>query len=146
MEAVKLVAEKNEYFREWIIEEWKHHNTVDPIYKLVIKKPTDIKFSRNERYFKIIYEQQEVGFMGIKVYQHQIYLYRLFIKEDYRNKGIGTKVLQLLTLMCKRDNKDLSLDVMSGNVLAKKLYNDLGFKEHYTHMVYKINDNPYENN
>ena len=33
---VKLEKENNDYFREWIIKEWKHHNTVDPIYQLKI--------------------------------------------------------------------------------------------------------------
>ena len=26
---VELIKENNDFFREWIIEEWKHHNTVD---------------------------------------------------------------------------------------------------------------------
>ena len=33
---VRLEKENNAYFREWIIEEWKYHNTVDPVYQLRI--------------------------------------------------------------------------------------------------------------
>ena len=41
---IKLEKENNDYFREWIIEEWKHHNTVDPIYQLRIIKPEELTF------------------------------------------------------------------------------------------------------
>ena len=41
---VKLEKENNDFFREWIIEEWKHHNTVDPIYQLRIIKPEELIF------------------------------------------------------------------------------------------------------
>lgn len=29
---VKLEKDNNDFFREWIIKEWQHHNIVDPIY------------------------------------------------------------------------------------------------------------------
>ena len=29
---VKLEKEKNDFFREWIIKEWQHQNTVDSIW------------------------------------------------------------------------------------------------------------------
>ena len=41
---VRLEKEDNDFFREWIIEEWKHHNTVDPIYQLRIIKPEELRF------------------------------------------------------------------------------------------------------
>lgn len=41
---IKLEKENNDYFREWIIEEWKHHNTVDSIYQLRIIKPEELTF------------------------------------------------------------------------------------------------------
>jgi len=49
----KLEREKNDYFREWIIEEWKHHNTVDPIYQLRIIKPEELNFEENEEAYAI---------------------------------------------------------------------------------------------
>ena len=63
---IKLEKENNDYFREWIIEEWKHHNTVDPIYQLRIIKPEELTFEENEEYYKIMYNQVMVGFIGIK--------------------------------------------------------------------------------
>jgi len=41
--------------------------------------------------------------------------------------------------MAKIENKDISLDVFGENV-AKRLYEKLGFKDRYTNMVLKIND------
>lgn len=141
---IKLEKENNDYFREWIIEEWKHHNTVDPIYQLRIIKPEELSFEENEEYYKIMCKNEMVGFIGIKNYEKEIYLYRFFIDEKYRGKGIGTIALNKLIDMAKEQDKDMSLEV-SGYNIAKDLYERLGFKTHWTRMVLKINDNIYEN-
>lgn len=141
---IKLEKENNDYFRKWIIEEWKHHNTVDPIYQLRIINPEELTFEENEEYYKIIYNNEMVGFIGIKNYEKEIYLYRFFIDEKYRNQGIGTIALNKIIDTAKKQNKDMSLEVMGDNI-AKDLYERLGFKTHYRKMVLKINDNIYEN-
>lgn len=141
---IKLEKEENDYFREWIIEEWKHHNTVDPIYQLRIIKPEELTFEKNEEYYKIMFNNEMVGFIGIKNYEKEIYLYRFFIEERYRSQGIGTIALNKIIDMAKEQDKDISLEV-SGYNIAKDLYERLGFKTHWTRMVLKINDNIYEN-
>lgn len=141
---IKLEKENNDYFREWIIEEWKHHNTVDPIYQLRIIKPEELTFEENEEYYKIMCKNEMVGFIGIKNYEKEIYLYRFFIDEKYRGQGIGTIALNKLIEIAKEQDKDMSLEV-SGYNIAKELYERLGFKTHWTRMVLKINDNIYEN-
>ncbi len=141
---VRLEKENNDYFREWIIEEWKHHNTVDPVYQLRIIKPEELTFERNEEYYKIMFENKMVGFIGIKNNEREIYLYRIFIDNRYRGKGIGTIALNKIIDMAKEQNKDISLEVMENNI-ARKLYERLGFKTQYRKMVLKINDNMYAN-
>ena len=141
---IKLEKENNDYFRSWIIEEWKHHNTVDSIYQLRIIKPEELTFEENEEYYKIMCKNEMVGFIGIKNYEKEIYLYRFFIDEKYRGQGIGTIALSKLIEMAKEQNKDMSLEVLGYNI-AKDLYERLGFKTHWTRMVLKINDNIYEN-
>ena len=136
---IKLEKENNDYFRKWIIEEWKHHNTVDPIYQLRIIKPEELTFKENEEYYKIMFKNQMVGFIGIKNYPKELYLYRFYIDEKYRNKGIGTIALNQIIDMAKKQNKDMSLEVMGENI-ARDLYERLGFKTHYRRMVLKIND------
>ena len=141
---VKLEKENNDYFRKWIIKEWKHHNTVDPIYQLRIIKPEELTFEKNEEYYKIMFENKMVGFIGIKNNEREIYLYRIFIDNKYRGKGIGTIALNKIIDIAKEQNKDMSLEVMENNI-ARKLYERLGFKTQYRKMVLKINDNIYEN-
>lgn len=140
---IKLKKENNDLFREWIIEEWKHHNTVDDIYQLRIIKPEELMFQDNEEYYKIMYNNEMVGFIGIKNFEKEIYLYRFFIDEKYRNKGIGTIVLNKIIEIAKEQNKDMSLEVIGENI-ARDLYERLGFKTHYRRMVLKINDDIYE--
>lgn len=143
-ENVELKKDDNEIFREWIIREWKHHNTVDTIYQLKIIRPDELKFEENEEYYKILFNNEMIGFIGIKNYEKEIYLYRFFIDEKYRNKGIGTIVLNKIIDLSKKENKDMSLEVIGENI-ARNLYERLGFKTHCTKMVLKINDNIYEN-
>lgn len=141
---IKIEKENNDFFRKWIIEEWKHHNTIDPIYKLKIIKPEELTFQKNEEYYKIIYNNEMVGFVGIKNYEKEIYLYRFFVIEKYRNKGIGTIVLEKIIDIAKQQNKDISLDVIGENI-ARNLYERLGFITHFRRMILKINDNIYDN-
>lgn len=136
---VILKKENNDCFRELILEEWKHHNTVDPIYQLNLIKPEELKFASNEEYYKIIFENIVVGFIGLKIYEKSIYIYRFYIHEKYRGKGIGTATLNKVIEKAKKENKDISLEVFGKNE-AKKLYERLGFKDRYTNMVLKIND------
>ena len=141
---VELIKENNDFFRDWIIEEWKHHNTVDEVYQLRIIKPEELTFQENEEYYKIMFDNKMVGFIGIKNYEKELYLYRFFIEETSRNKGIGTIVLNKIIDMARKQNKDMTLEVMGENI-ARDLYERLGFKTHYRRMVLKINDDIYEN-
>ena len=141
---VELIKENNDFFREWIIEEWKHHNTVDEVYQLRIIKPEELTFQENEEYYKIMFDNKMVGFIGIKNYEKELYLYRFFIEETSRNKGIGTIALNKIIDMARKQNKDMTLEVMGENI-ARDLYERLGYKTHYRRMVLKINDDIYEN-
>jgi len=71
-------------------------------------------------------------------------LYRFFIDEKNRNKGIGTIALNKIIDMAREQNKDMTLEVIGDNI-ARDLYERLGFKTHYRRMVLKINDDIYEN-
>lgn len=141
MEKLEVILEKenNDYFRKWIIEEWKHHNTVDPIYQLRIIKPEELTFEENEEYYKIMFNNEMVGFIGIKNYPKELYLYRFYIDEKYRNNGLGTIALNKLIDVAKQQDKDMSLKVIGENI-ARDLYERLGFKTHYRRMVLKINN------
>ena len=91
-----------------------------------------------------MFKDKMVGFIGIKNYEKEIYLYRFFISDKYRNNGIGTIALNQIIDIAKEQNKDMSLEVIGENI-ARDLYERLGFKTHYRKMVLKINDDIYEN-
>ena len=135
-------------------------NDTEPFYELELHKTMGIVYSifitginiddcfycfkENEEYYKILYNNKMVGFIGIKNYEKEIYLYRFFIDEKYRNNGIGTIALNQIIELAKFENKDLSLEVIGENI-ARDLYERLGFKTHYRRMILKINDDIYEN-
>ena len=60
---VKLEKDNNDFFREWIIKERQHHNTVDPIYQLRIIKPEELKFKENEEYYAT-FSGEKLNFEG----------------------------------------------------------------------------------
>ena len=54
----------------------------------------------------------------------------IFIDSEYRNRGLGTKMLQYLEALAKDDNMTkVSINVMPKNKPALKLYEKMGFKE-----------------
>ena len=138
---VKLVKEKNEYFKDYILKIWHHHDTVDKLYNCNYDVP--IKFGKDEFYYKIMLDEKVVGFVGLDLNDdeilnlHTLYIYRLYIDEEYRNLGIGEIVLNKLEEIAKEMNRDLELDVYGDNP-AINLYKKVGFKEHYKNMILKI--------
>ena len=140
---VKLVKEKNEYFKEYIHKIWHHHDTVDKLYNC--NYDVQIKFGKDEFYYKIMLDDKVVGFVGLDLNDdeilnlHTLYIYRFYIDEEYRNLGIGEIVLNKLKELAKEMNRDLELDVYGDNP-AIHLYEKVGFKEHYKNMILKIDE------
>jgi len=138
---VELVKEKNEYFKEYIHKIWHHHDTVDKLYNC--NYDVQIKFGKDEFYYKIMLDEKVVGFVGLDLNDdeilnlHTLYIYRFYIDEEYRNLGIGEIVLNKLKELAKEMNRDLELDVYGDNP-AIHLYEKVGFKEHYKNMILKI--------
>ena len=59
----------------------------------------------------------------------RVYLSRLIVKEDFRQKGIGTKLIQHITNIAKELNyEEISVGVDLDNYKALKLYVNNGFK------------------
>jgi len=138
---VKLIKEKNEYFKDWIYKIWHHHDTIDKIYQC--NYDVEIKFGENEFYYKILKDDIEIGFIGLDLRnneildQHTLYINRFYIDEEYRNMGIGEQVLNKIIGMAKEMNRDLELEVFGDNP-AIHLYEKMGFKIHYRDMILKI--------
>ncbi len=60
---------------------------------------------------------------------HFLYLERLIIKQEWRNKGIGKKFIEFAEEECKKRNLSyLDVSVRDENEIAKKLYHGSGFE------------------
>ncbi|MER3374902.1 MAG: GNAT family N-acetyltransferase [Allomuricauda sp.] len=57
-----------------------------------------------------------------------LHIDELFIKEDYRSKGIGSQLIYQLAKSKFANAVGLQLEVTPGNPRAKRLYEKLGFK------------------
>ena len=88
--------------------------------------------SKNSKYIvvKDIKSNDEiVGFAGIKIFIDEADIMNIVVKKSYRNKGIGSLLLENLLLLCNKSNlKSLSLEVNEKNIPAINLYKKFGFK------------------
>ncbi|MEM2940006.1 MAG: GNAT family N-acetyltransferase [Thermoproteota archaeon] len=66
----------------------------------------------------------------LRGYQNHVGLLGIAVAREYRNRGIGTKMLETLIEESMRTGlKLLVLDVLSTNTKARHVYNKVGFKE-----------------
>lgn len=78
----------------------------------------------------------------IKV-RHKAYIRSMYVKQEYRGKGIGNLLLNELIERAKAINEIeiLLLDVVANNISAKQLYLSFGFKIYgIEKMAYKFNN------
>ena len=87
------------------------------------------ELENNLSYFIICKFQNEiVGFGGIKKILDDADIMNIVVKKDYRNKKIGTKLLNELINLAKSLNiKYINLEVNENNKYAIQLYINLGF-------------------
>ncbi|MBQ8761908.1 MAG: GNAT family N-acetyltransferase [Clostridia bacterium] len=57
-----------------------------------------------------------------------LWLNSIFVIEEYRGKGVATKLLQLAEEFAKQNNSKIELSVWLGNDEAFNLYKKLGYK------------------
>jgi ribosomal protein S18 acetylase RimI-like enzyme len=62
----------------------------------------------------------------------------IFIEEDYRGKGIGTKVIEFIESQCRESGiHAIHLEVERENMSAQSLYRKLGFQDHDRYLMTK---------
>lgn len=84
----------------------------------------------NSTYIVAKINQEIVGFAGIWKSVDDVHITDIVVKKNYRQKGIGSSLLQeLISLTKKLNYKELTLEVNAKNDPAKKLYFKYGFKE-----------------
>ncbi len=89
-------------------------------------------------YFISLDEDQHVGLVELSsrnivdscISSPVAYLEGLYLQPNYRNQGIGKRVMQLITKWCADEGfKELATDAELDNVRAQRFYTQLGFEE-----------------
>ena len=74
--------------------------------------------------------KKSFGFAGFKKSLDTADIMNIVVRKNFRNKGIGKKLLDFLLKEAKKENiKVAFLEVNKDNLPALKLYKNLGFKE-----------------
>ena len=96
--------------------------------------------------FVSVIERKVVGFVSVEINNKNdklieetipvAYISDIVISPEFRNQGIGTKLLETVEIWAKnKDIRFLKLIVFSDNNNAKKIYSNFGFKEYETTML-----------
>lgn len=86
--------------------------------------------TKNHEFYNVIENRKVVGYVWLKVVEENksAFLYEIYLKEDFRSKGIGKKVMnELESLLSNREIAFFKLHVFGSNEHAINLYNNLGF-------------------
>ena len=86
--------------------------------------------SENSKYLVAKFNNEIIGFAGIKIIIDEADIMNIVIKKIYRNNGFGTLLLEKLITLCKSLNlKSVSLEVNEINTSAIHLYENFGFEK-----------------
>ena len=90
----------------------------------------DELMANNSIYLVAKFNQQIVGFCGIKMILEEANVMNIVVKKDFRNQGIGTLLLEKLIQLAKeKKSTSITLEVNEENYPAIHLYKKLGFKQ-----------------
>ena len=82
-----------------------------------------------------------LGFAGIKIILDDAEIMNIVTRKDFRNLGIGSKLLSYLIDICTSLNlNSIFLEVHENNKIAQNLYNKYGFKNIYLRKNYYNNN------
>lgn len=91
-----------------------------------IKKQVE---NENYTYFFIQKKSENIGYIGLSQKTEYLFLSKFYIKKEYRNKGIGTKVFEFIKEFAKLNNHNkIQLTVNKNNINTINAYKKWGFK------------------
>lgn len=114
-----------------LLDERKYNDSIDE--NIVITNYFNQIFNDENIILFGYYDKEEiVGYILIrKLNQTTCLLDGLFVLEEYRNQGIGNKLLQEAIKKCKDLKvKHVDIKVMENNEIAKSIYKKLNFVEY----------------
>lgn len=96
------------------------------------------------RIFMIFSENKLAGYAvltfgySLEFHGRDAFVDELFLRDEYRNQGIGKRTLQYLVDVCAAEGvKALHLEVDRGNTPAQAVYRKFGFKDHDRYLMTK---------
>ena len=106
----------------------KHINDIGNSYVNNFEKLYDLNKLLNDNINKIyVYDYEEIlGFIHLTVLNNEIDIINIVVKDTYRNKQIGTKLLKHVLKIY--NNHIFYLEVSEDNISAIKLYEKFNFK------------------
>lgn len=87
--------------------------------------------TKNHEFYNVTENEKVIGNVWIKVVKENrsAFLYEIYLREEFRSKGIGKKVMtELESLLAVRKIAFFRLHVFGNNEHAINLYNNLGFQ------------------
>ena len=113
--------------------EWAFHETQKIINAL--------ESSTGQVYF-IALANEIIGFLYYYIdddVKRTVHVSKIYIDQDYRNRGYGTDVIQQIEMILKDlGYKYISINVFIPNTKAVNLYNKLGYNSRFMDMLKKI--------
>lgn len=82
--------------------------------------------NENYTYYFIVSDGEKAGYFGISDKKEYLFLSKLYIKKEYRNKGLGTKAFKKIKQLA--NNTPIRLTVNKYNTNTIKAYEKWGFK------------------
>ena len=84
-------------------------------------------FAKRIEYF---YEDKSIGYLEYSLIYDRMEIDNIHVSEDYRGKGIGTKLMaHLISIAIEARVDNITLEVRVSNEVAIKLYHKFGFHE-----------------
>ena len=84
-------------------------------------------YARKISYF---IDDKQVGYLDYSLIYDRIEIDNFFVDEDYRNQGIGRKLLSYLIVIGINNHViNITLEVRTSNEIARYLYKKFGFRE-----------------
>lgn len=96
----------------------------------MIREIEKIEKNPFKRYVEYVQDNEVIAEMQYSVIYDRMELDNIFVKEEYRKKGIGNKLMSYLVSVAISENVvNITLEVRISNEVARNLYKKFGFRE-----------------
>lgn len=86
--------------------------------------------NENYNYFKVYFKNSLCGYIGVKDEKTELFLSKLYLKKEYRGKGIASTMLEKVFEVAKKlSKKSVYLTVNKHNTHAINVYKAKGFEK-----------------